>query len=311
MSRKGYCIWFAGMALGLICSGASVLGADALSVDKLEAGDVMLSKSVPGEYHFYHLWPGDGMRVDDPLKNLKEVFNNRIKNVTRPSIMVMKPEQPNGKAVIIFPGGGYAHLAARKEGSLVGQWLIKQGITAFVVKYRVPKRKGMNAPLQDAQRAIRFIRGNAELFGINPTMVGVMGFSAGGHLCATSIHQFDVAAYSPIDDLDQLDCKPNFGILIYPAYLGKKGKASEDVCVVKDASIPIYIAVSKNDPFLSGVEAYIPILKKAGGSYEYHVYAQGGHGTGLGGFPWVKTCEDWISSQIKPKTEQKNSPDKK
>jgi len=80
---------------------------------------------------------------------------------------------------------------------------------------------------------------------------------------------------------------------------------------VKDASIPIYIAISKNAPFLSGVEAYIPILRKAGVSYEYHVYAKGRHGTGLGGFPWVKTCEDWISSQIKPKTEQNNSPDKK
>jgi acetyl esterase/lipase len=304
MSKQGYCIWFAGMALMLICTGVSVLGADALSVDKLEAGDVILSKSVPGKHHFYHLWPGDGKRVDDPLKNLKEVFNKRIKNVTRPSIMVMKPEKPNGKAIIIFPGGGYAHLAARKEGSLVGEWLIKQGITAFVVKYRVPRRKGVNAPLQDAQRAIRFIRGNAKRFGINPKMVGVMGFSAGGHLCATSIHQFDVASYPPIDDLDKLDCKPNFGILIYPAYLGKKGKVSEDVREVKDACIPIYVAISKNDPFLPGVEAYIPLLRKAKVSYEYHVYANGKHGTGLGGFPWVNTCEDWIRSHIKVKAEQ-------
>ncbi len=311
MSKQGYYSWFAGMVLALILSGGAALAAEPLSADKMEAGDVALSKSVSGKYQFFHLWPGDGKRVDDPLKNLKEVFGNRIKNVTRPSIMVMKPEKPNGKAIIVFPGGGYGHLAARKEGSLVGEWLMKQGITAFVVKYRVPKRKAVNAPLQDAQRAIRFIRGNAKRFGINPKMVGVMGFSAGGHLCATSIHQFDTASYPPIDDLDKLDCKPDFGILIYPAYLGKKGTVSEEVREVKDAGIPVYVAISKNDPFLTSVETYIPILRKANVSYEYHVYATGKHGTGLGGFPWTNTCKDWINSQIRPKTEQKDKLDNK
>jgi acetyl esterase/lipase len=242
---------------------------------------------------------------------MKEVFDSRVKKVARPTIMVMKPEKPNGKAVIIFPGGGYSHLAARKEGSLVGEWLNKQGITAFVVKYRVPRRKGVNAPLQDAQRAIRFVRGNAKQFGINPDMIGVMGFSAGGHLSATCTHQFDVASYSPIDDLDKLSCKPDFCILIYPAYLGGNSKVSKDVGKVKDAGIPIYIAISKNDSFISGIETYTPILRAAKVPYEYHVYADGRHGTGLGGFPWTNTCEEWISAQIKQKTEPKNIPDKK
>ncbi|MFT5906548.1 MAG: acetyl esterase/lipase [Cryomorphaceae bacterium] len=311
MSKQGYYSWLAGIVLGFIFTGEATHGAEPLSLDQMEAGEVALSKSVPGKHPFFHIWPRDGKRADDPLKDLKEVFGNRIKNVTRPSIMVMKPEKPNGKAIIVFPGGGYGHLAARKEGSLVGDWLIKQGITAFVVKYRVPKRKGVNAPLQDAQRAIRFIRGNAKRFGINPKMVGVMGFSAGGHLCATSIHQFDTTSYPPIDDLDKLDCKPDFGILIYPAYLGKNGTVSEELREVKDTSIPIYVAISKNDPYLIGVEAYIPILRRARVSYEYHVYATGKHGTGLGGFPWINTCEDWIRSQIRPKTEQKDKLDNK
>jgi acetyl esterase/lipase len=301
----------AGIIMGLIGSGMSVFGAEALPEDQLEAGDVILSKSVPGKHQFYRIWPGDGTRADDPQRDLKEIFAGRVKKVTRPTIMVMKPEKPNGKAVIIFPGGGYSHLAARKEGSLVGEWLNKQGVTAFVVKYRVPRRKGVNAPLQDAQRAIRFVRGNAKQFGINPDMIGVMGFSAGGHLSATCTHQFDVASYPPIDDFDKLSCKPDFCILIYPAYLGGNGKVSKDVAKVKDASIPIYITISKNDSFILGIETYTPVLRDAKVPYEYHVYADGCHGTGLGGFPWTKTCEDWINTQIKQKTKPKNTPDKK
>jgi acetyl esterase/lipase len=160
----------------------------------------------------------------------------------------------------------------------------------------VPKRKGVNAPLQDAQRAIRFVRGKAAQFGINPEKVGVMGFSAGGHLGATTVHQFDVATYPPVDALDKFDCKPNFCILIYPAYL-KKG-ATGELSDVKDASIPIYIAISQKDHFITGVEAYIPILKKAKVDYSYHVYPGGGHGTGLGGFPWIESCEKWLGLKI-------------
>jgi len=282
-----------------ICScGNPQLHVEPLSEDQYEPGDVMLSKRVLGKHEIFRLWPGDGVRDDDPLKEQKEIFSNRISNVARPTIMVMRPEQPNGMAVLVFPGGAYNHLAAKKEGSLVGQWLNQQGITAFVVKYRVPRREIINAPLQDAQRAIRFVRGNAEKFGINSEQLGVMGFSAGGHLCATTVHQFDTPTYPPMDNLDQLDCKPNFAILIYPAYLDKGSNTDGEVSVVKDPSIPIYIAISKNDRFLAGVEAYVPILKKAKVDYEYHVYPDGGHGTGLGGFPWIETCEKWISTRI-------------
>ncbi len=259
----------------------------------------MLSKSVPGKHELFLLWPGDGRRSDDPLKELDETFDRRIKNVTRPTLMVMKPGQPNGNAVLVFPGGGYGHLAAKKEGSLVGQWLNRQGITAFVVKYRVPRRKEVNAPLQDAQRAIRFVRGNAEQFGINPEKIGVMGFSAGGHLCAMTAHQFDLATYSPADDLDRIDCKPDFGVLIYPAYLKEASMAPGEVSSVKDPGIPMYIAISQKDRFIVGVEAYIPILKKAKVDFEYHAYPDGGHGAGLEGFPWIETCEKWLSSITK------------
>ena len=281
----------------LVCgvvAGPVVLGVDEIPVDQMEAGDVMLSKSVPGETSFFHLWPGDGKRDDDPSRELKEIFTNRVKLVSRPSMMVMKAQKPNGKAVIVFPGGGYGHLAARKEGSSVGEWLNQQGITAFIVKYRVPKRNGVNVAFQDGQRAIRLVRGNAKRFGIDPDKLGVMGFSAGGHLSAMLIHQFDVASYPAIDAIDKISCKPNFGVLIYPAYLGKGGKVAVEVSEVKDASIPVYIAISKNDSFIAGVEAYAPVLKEAKVAYEYHAYDKGKHGTGLGGFPWTISCKAWL-----------------
>ena len=173
-----------------VITAISLQGADALSGIDLEPGDKMLLESVSGKHEMYRLWPEDGRRADDPSKDIQEIFNGRIRNVSRPTVMVMKPKRPNGKAVIVFPGGGYRHLAAQKEGSLVGEWLNKQGITAFVVKYRVPSRKDVNVALQDGQRAIRFVRGNAKKFGVDPKNVGVMGFSAGGHLSASMIHQF-------------------------------------------------------------------------------------------------------------------------
>jgi len=305
MRKQGCFKLFLGVIFGLLFYGNVTFGSDALSTDKLEPGDIALLKSVPRKHQFYRLWPGNGKRADDPLKNAKEYFDNRVRNVSCPTIMVMKPDNPNGKAVLVFPGGGYGYLAARKEGSRVGEWLNQQGITAFVVKYRVPKRKGINVSLQDAQRAIRFVRGNANYFGIDPNSIGVMGFSAGGHLCALTAHQFDKNSYSPIDNLDKLSCKPDFCILIYPAYLGEKGKVSRDFREVKDSTIPIYIAVSKNDPDISNIMSYVPILMKAKVPYEFHVYSEGKHGTGLGGFPWIKACEDWLNSQIKSSSKKK------
>lgn len=270
--------------------------ADPLAKEDYDAGELRLLSSVAGDHPFYRVWPDNGRRDDDPLRLSNEVFEKRVKHVARPSIMWMKPEKPNGMAVLLFPGGGYRHLAAAKEGSHVGEWLNKQGITAFVVKYRVPMRKGVNAPLQDAQRAIRLVRGNAKRFGINPHQVGVMGFSAGGHLCALSLHHFDDASYDPIDRWDKISCKPDFGVLIYPAYLGKKGAVDKAFSQVADPTIPIYIAISKNDGFHEEVEAYVPVLKMAKVDCAYHAYPDGGHGTGLGGFPWTVSCKKWLSS---------------
>ena len=279
-----------------VITAISLQGADALSGKDLEPGDKMLLESVSGKHEMYRLWPEDGRRVDDPSKDIQEIFNGRIRNVSRPTMMLMKPKRPNGKAVIVFPGGGYRHLAAQKEGSLVGEWLNKQGITAFVVKYRVPSRKDVNVALQDGQRAIRFVRGNAQKFGVDPKKVGVMGFSAGGHLSASMIHQFEKPSYPNLDDLDKLSCRPDFGILVYPAYLDRSQESNNPLGKVADPEIPIYITISKKDRFIKGIETYLPVLKEAKVDFAYFPYEDGAHGTGLGGFPWIVSCEEWLSN---------------
>ena len=279
-----------------LISALNLKGSGPLSGKDLEPGDKMLLESVSGKHQMYHLWPEDGRRADDPSKDIQEIFNGRIRNVSRPTVMVMQPKKPNGKAVIVFPGGGYRHLAAKKEGSLVGEWLIKQGITAFVVKYRVPSRKDVNAALQDGQRTIRFVRGNANKFSIDPESVGVIGFSAGGHLSASMIHEFEKPSYSNIDDLDKLSCRPDFGILVYPAYLDRSQESNNPLGKVADSEIPIYITISKKDRFIKGIETYLPILQKAKVNVAYFPYEEGAHGTGLGGFPWIETCEKWLNT---------------
>ena len=278
-----------------VITAISLQGADALSGIDLEPGDKMLLESVSGKHEMYRLLPEDGRRADDPSKDIQEIFNGRIRNVSRPTVMVMKPKRPNGKAVIVFPGGGYRHLAAQKEGSLVGEWLNKQGITAFVVKYRVPSRKDVNVALQDGQRAIRFVRGNAKKFGVDPKNVGVMGFSAGGHLSASMIHQFEKPSYPNLDDLDKLSCRPDFGILVYPAYLDRSQESNNPLGQVADSEIPIYITISKKDRFIKGIETYLPVLQKVKVDFAYFPYEEGAHGTGIGGFLWIVSCEEWLS----------------
>jgi dienelactone hydrolase len=286
------------LILGIISFTIQALwSSEALSGKDLEPGDKMLLESVSGKHEMYRLWQGDGRREDDPSRYLQEIYNGRIRQVAKPTIMVMKPATPNGKAVVVFPGGGYRHLAAQKEGSLVGEWLNKQGITAFVVKYRVPTRDGVSVALQDGQRAIRFVRANAGKFAIDPEKVGVMGFSAGGHLSASMIHQFKEPSYESLDEVDKQSCKPNFGILVYPAYLDRAKSLDNPLSQVADAGIPIYITISKKDGFIKGLESYLPVLEKAKVDFAYFPYEEGAHGTGLGGFPWTVSCEKWLSSK--------------
>ena len=148
---------------------------------------------------------------------IKEGIIDQVSKVSTPTLSVFLPEKPNGSAMVICPGGGYAFLAITKEGYKAAKWLNSLGITAFVLKYRLPSDEIMIdktiGPLQDAQEAIRYIRRNAKKWDINPQKVGVMGYSAGGHLASTLSTHYNNVVYKAIDTTS---AKPNFSVLVYP-----------------------------------------------------------------------------------------------
>ncbi len=231
----------------------------------------------------------------------------RLTNVSRPTITVFRPakEKNTGAAVLICPGGGYQILAWDLEGTEVAQWLNTIGVTAVVLKYRVPRRANLEkhaAPLQDAQRAMRLLRQHAQEWEVDPARIGILGFSAGGHLSATMATNFDQRRYDRLDAIDDLDCRPDFAVLIYPAYLVAGDHLAAEIRVGPKTP-PAFLVHADNDPL--GSESSVAMysaLKKAGVSAELHIYASGGHGFGLRpsehpASTWPRRCEQWLNSQ--------------
>lgn len=279
-----------------VCMGVYAL--DELSAEKYSAGERFLQEGFENHCPIFRLWPGEGTREDDPLKGVQEEMLKRINKVTAPSMMCVKPEKPDGRAVVLFPGGGYNILAAGHEGIDVAKWLNSQGITAFIVKYRCPRREGIPkhaVALQDAQRAIRLVRHNANKFGIKDNKIGVMGFSAGGHLSVLACNQSGMDSYEPLDEADKVSSKPDFAILIYPAYLWEENELDPMAKSGKKIDIPTYITIAADDAkFVKGSIVYALSLLEANDSFSLHVYPAGGHGGGLGNYPWPRTAEEWL-----------------
>ena len=229
----------------------------------------------------------------------------RIENVSVPTLSIFKPMKPNGAAVVICPGGGYSILAWDLEGTEVAQWLNGIGITALVLKYRVPRRKNRpkhEAPLQDAQRALGLTRHNAKAWGIDPKRIGILGFSAGGHLAATAMTNFQKRTYPTVDAAEQASCRPDFAILVYPAYLvdnPTRTKLVPEVPVDKNTPSTIFIHAG-NDPIPAdgSVQMWLA-LRRAGVHSALHIFPNGGHGYGLRPSEdpvsnWPKLAEDWL-----------------
>jgi acetyl esterase/lipase len=230
-----------------------------------------------------------------------------VSDVSQPTLTVYRPakEKDTGAAVLICPGGGYNILALDLEGQEVAAWLNSLGVTGIVLKYRVPRRKDQpphQAPLQDAQRAMGLVRSRAREWGIDPQRLGILGFSAGGHLAAAASTNFDKRTYELLDEVDRVSCRPDFTVLIYPAYLtGKDGLAPE--IRVTAQTPPTFLAHAANDPI--GPENSIALfgaLRKAGVPAELHIYESGGHGFGLrrSKHPcstWPQRCADWLRSR--------------
>jgi len=248
-----------------------------------------------GEEKFQDPDPKDGK----PIK--------RLANVTKPTLTVYRPAKDGdtGASVVICPGGGYTILAWDLEGEEVAAWLNSIGVTGILLKYRVPKRADLPRhlpPLQDGQRALSLVRSKAAEWGIDPQRIGMLGFSAGGHLTAAASTNFDKRAYDAIDDIDRLSCRPDFAVLIYPGGIVEKGEMSPEIRVSKETP-PTFFAHANDDPVTPENSAMLYLkLKRAGVSSELHIFASGGHGFGLrpSEHPcsaWPKRCEEWLKNR--------------
>jgi len=268
------------------------------------------------------LWPGEVPGEADfqpPAGKPAPPRNDgitRLALVTEPTMAVLRApaDKANGAAVLICPGGGYHILAWDLEGTEIAAWLNSLGVTAVVLKYRVPRRDKdvpHTAPLQDAQRALRLVRQNAAQWNVDPQRIGVLGFSAGGHLTVMTGTHWDDPTYPKQDAADDLSCRPDFLIPIYPAYLADEkqpGPLSPLVRVTKETP-PTFIAVTHDDALrgLNAAQFYIE-LKKANVPAELHIYTKGGHGYGLRPSDnpvssWPQRCADWLRTQgwLEPK----------
>lgn len=230
----------------------------------------------------------------------------RLGNVSKPSLTIYPApaDKATGAAVIICPGGGYNILAYDLEGEEIAQWLNSIGVTAGLLKYRVPKRpdrERYEAPLQDAQRALGLLRSRATELKLNTNRIGIMGFSAGGHLSAAACTAGAKRTYEKIDSADETSCRPDFLMLVYPAYLVKTDfpVLASEVMVGPD-SPPAFLVHAGNDPIpVSGTVNYYLALQQAKVPAELHVYAEGGHGYGLRPTAdpitgWPKLAEKWM-----------------
>ena len=239
-----------------------------------------------------------------------------IGHVSEPTITVYHPGSPNvGAAVLVFPGGGYQGLAIDLEGTEVCDWLITRGVTCAVLKYRVPAPVGVtpywraypasSMALQDAQRALRLMRHQAKDWGVDPHKIGVLGFSAGGHLVTlTSVH-FNEHIYPRQDAADDESARPDFAVALYPGHLAlwpPTLRLNPDIATHISAGMPPTFLVMNEDDNVDNVDdalSYYIGLRRAGASVEMHLYAQGKHGFGLRPTElavtgWPALAETWL-----------------
>jgi len=232
----------------------------------------------------------------------------RLGNVTNPTLTFYPPKGKNsGATVVVFPGGSYKILAIDLEGTEVCDWFNSAGIACVLVKYRVPSPSPVDnphfgAPLQDAQRAVGIVREHASEWHIDPNRIGVLGFSAGAHLAADLSTHFDTRSYPPVDAADQISCRPDFAVIVYPGYLAiaEKDFAANPDINPTEKTPPTFIVQAEDDPVhVENAIVYFMALKKANVPAELHIYAQGGHGYGLRrtALPittWPESVEVWL-----------------
>ena len=264
----------------------------------------MLKLQALPEAPIVHLWP-DGLPDAKPLEKPEETKVARTAHVSNPRMYVyLAPkDKANGTAVVICPGGGYSILAIDKEGHTIARWLNEQGVTAFVLKSRLKDYK-QPSPVIDAQQAIRVVREHAGEWKIDPNRVGLMGFSAGGHLAGATANADPIPlSQESYKKYNAIDPKPNFSILIYSVVPQTGDKwVNEMYTAIKitEHTPPAFLVTTKDDPIPSHLSIdYAEACKKAGVPAEVHVYDKGGHGYGLGQSGgdvanWPAALADWM-----------------
>ena len=300
---------------------------------------LIASANIFGQSKVIELWNG---KVPGSIQNsnYKQIIDStyyiKLRNISKPTIEVYPAAVDNnsGTAVVVCPGGGYYGVSFISEGVEVAKWLNQLGITAVVLHYRLPndaimKEKSI-APLQDGQEAIRIVRRNAKEWGVDPHKIGIMGFSAGGHLASTVSTHFDEKVYDPID---ATSARPDFSLLIYPVismkgsitYMGSRvnllGENPSNEIVehfsnelqVTDKTPPAFMVHSMDDdavPVENSI-VYALALKKNNIPCELHIFQSGGHGYGLGRSKntestWPEACRKWL--EVKGYISEKEAP---
>ena len=290
-----------------ICLACSVTG----------AGNPLVVELWPGKVPDETGTIGPERRVMSPKLDRKQVevteSTQMITDVSKPTMTICRPStnQETGTAILICPGGGYWNLYWQLEGEEVATWLNSLGVTGIILKYRVPRRidepKGEPArrPLQDAQRAVSLVRSHAKEWGIDPRRIGIIGFSAGGHLAIATATNFEKRTYDPIDDIDKISCRPDFAIPVYSGYLKAKDKAELAPGLSIPAGTPPVFLVHGGEDLISSPEHSVLMylaLKRAGVSAELHVYANSAHDFGArqSGRPcsaWTESCAKWLREE--------------
>jgi acetyl esterase/lipase len=243
-----------------------------------------------------------------------------ITNVTKPTVTVFRParDKNTGMAILICPGGGYWNLAWDLEGEEVAAWLKTVGVTGIVLKYRVPRRPGQPerlpapGPLLDAQRALRLVRSRAAEWGVSSNRIGILGFSAGGHLAVATATHFDQPAYERIDEIDEHSCRPDFAAAVYPGYFIEQQPAGVETnknvlapyMRIPAGTPPVLLMHASDDPVAGAENSAVMYLalKRESVPTELHVFARGGHGFGVRKSPlpcstWTDHCVAWLQDQ--------------
>ena len=257
-----------------------------------------------------YLWPndvpGEKEAKHEPVQSDNRQGNvTRLSNISNPALIIFKPEKQNnsGVAIIICPGGGYQQLAIDKEGYEIAEWFNQLGYTAFVLQYRVPnKQKGA---LNDIQRAIRIVRAQSSQYNIKPEKIGVMGFSAGASLCARAATNITVNSYPEVDGSDTQSCRPDFAILIYPAYLdlGDDRRITPELSI-SDKTPPFFIFGTADDTYGNSSLVMTTALRDHKIPVDLHLLPTGGHGYGMragnkAAETWPGLVKCWIENQYK------------